>query len=765
MFLLKIIIFSSVLLYVNGRCGYENCPKGDANKLNVHLVPHTHNDVGWLKTVDQYYYGANVTIQQGAVQYILDTVIDELLKDPTKKFIYVEIAFFTRWWFEQTDKMKEDVKDLVRQGRLEFILAGWCMNDEASTHYSAIIDQMTIGLEFINETFGECGRPKVAWQIDPFGHSREQASLFAHMGFDGLFFGRLDYQDKEKREKEKNMEFIWRGSESLPPPTSDLFTGVNQNGYNPPDGFCFDQYCADQPIMDDPLLEDYNLEEKIKLFIQRAREQAKHYATNHIMWTMGSDFQYSNAKMWFKNMDKLIRHVEAADINITTFYSTPSCYLKSLHESAKQWNVKTDDFFPYAERPHSFWTGYFTSRPALKRYTRDSNRLLQACTQLESSMTSSQRSVTSWRLKKAMGVAQHHDAVSGTSKQHVANDYAKRLYEGREECKKVISEVLVSGGQVDNLIFCDFLNISFCRFTETNSNFTLIAYNPLARHVTSYIRVPVSSDHLYHVTNELGQPQNISFIHSQNSSVMILQVQMEALSTSSYKITSSLRKIKDTSKVKDDRPYSIMNEFYQVKFDEETGLMSEVQNIKSGLHIQMKQNLLWYNSSKGDDLSDQQSGAYVFRPNSSIPFPCTNGKVKIEKHVTSLVQEIHQTFNEWCHQVVRLYRNQSNIEVEWKVGPIPINDGYGKEVISRYETNIENFATFFTDSNGREMIERRKNFRPTWKLNQSEEVAGNYFPINSRAFIKDSKTQLTILTDRSQGGASLANGFLEIMVP
>ena len=34
-----------------------------------------------------------------------------------------------------------------------------------------------------------------------------------------------------------------------------------------------------------------------------------------------------------------------------------------------------------------------------------------------------------------MGVAQHHDAVSGTSKQHVADDYAKRLAIGAAECQ------------------------------------------------------------------------------------------------------------------------------------------------------------------------------------------------------------------------------------------------------------------------------------------------------------------------------------------
>jgi lysosomal alpha-mannosidase len=67
---------------------------------------------------------------------------------------------------------------------------------------------------------------------------------------------------------------------------------------------------------------------------------------------------------------------------VNVFYSTPSCYLYALNKLDRAWKSKTDDFFPYLDEPHSPWTGYFTSRPALKRYERHSNNILQVTRQL-----------------------------------------------------------------------------------------------------------------------------------------------------------------------------------------------------------------------------------------------------------------------------------------------------------------------------------------------------------------------------------------------
>ena len=68
------------------------------------------------KTVDQYYYGSKSNIQKAGVQYIIDTAIRALLEDESRRFIYVETAFFSKWWKEQSDKTKESVKQLVKNG-------------------------------------------------------------------------------------------------------------------------------------------------------------------------------------------------------------------------------------------------------------------------------------------------------------------------------------------------------------------------------------------------------------------------------------------------------------------------------------------------------------------------------------------------------------------------------------------------------------------------------------------------------------------------
>ena len=79
----------------------------DSEKLTVHMLHHTHDDVGWLKTVDEYYTGVNNDIQRGEVQLILDTTIPDLIKDPAKRFSYVEMKFFSMWWKSQTEELKE----------------------------------------------------------------------------------------------------------------------------------------------------------------------------------------------------------------------------------------------------------------------------------------------------------------------------------------------------------------------------------------------------------------------------------------------------------------------------------------------------------------------------------------------------------------------------------------------------------------------------------------------------------------------------------
>ncbi|XP_050150893.1 probable alpha-mannosidase At5g13980 isoform X5 [Malus sylvestris] len=745
-------------------------------KLNVHLVPHTHDDVGWKKTVDQYYTGSNNSLQ----------------------------VFFQRWWRDQTEATQNTVKQLVSSGQLELINGGMCMHDEAAAHYIDMIDQTTLGHRFIKQEFNVT--PRIGWQIDPFGHSAVQAYLLgAEVGFDSLFFARIDYQDRAKRKNEKSLEVVWRGSKSLGSSAQvrvHIFAGAFPENYGPPtNDFYFEVDDLSPIVQDDTDLSDYNVLERVNDFVSAAISQANITRTNHIMWTMGSDFKYQYAHSWFLQMDKFIHYVNQ-DGRVNALYSTPSIYTDAKHATNEPWPIKTGDFFPYADKENIYWTGYFTSRPAIKGYVRMMSGYYLAARQLEFFKGMSKSGSKTDSLADALAIAQHHDAVSGTERQHVADDYAKRLSIGYNEAEKVIAESLScmtepkSRAGCENLLTkfqqCPLLNISYCPPSEadlsTGKSLVIVVYNSLGWKRKDVIKIPVINANVA-VRDSTGKEIESQLIPLLNASATIRNYHVKAylgkslgetpyywlafsatvppLGFSTYFISSATRKA-TTSEVY--RSEAGRNDTIEVGrgnlrliYSGNEGQLTKYMNSRSLVKKRIKQSFSYYTGDNGYvDL--QAEGAYVFRPNGSYPIK-SGGKVD---HFTvlrgPLLDEVHHRINSWIYQVTRVYKEKEHAEIEFIIGPIPIDNGVGKDIVSKITTGMKTNKRFYTDSNGRDFIERIRDYRKDWDLEVNQPVAGNYYPINLGIYTKDNNTELSVLVDRSVGGSSIVDGQLELML-
>lgn len=98
----------------------------------------------------------------------------------------------------------------VVHDKLRFICwGGWSQHDEANPDPIAMINQMSYGHDYLLKNFGIT--PKVAWQIDPFGHSSVTPSLFQQMGFEALVINRIHHGLKDFFKGKQTMEFLWRG--------------------------------------------------------------------------------------------------------------------------------------------------------------------------------------------------------------------------------------------------------------------------------------------------------------------------------------------------------------------------------------------------------------------------------------------------------------------------------------------------------------------------------------------------------------------------
>ena len=331
---------------------------------------------------------------------------------------------------------------------------------------------MRMGHNFLRKEFGIT--PKMAWHADAFGHSMAMNEVFQQMGYEALFFGRMDDLDKKARRKKGEMEFMWapryEGEQGEEQSERALFTHVMFNTYSPP---CFlkmpSQY--ERSWMDifreNQLWEIYSQE---KEFMECMNEYADSYPTTHLMWALGDDFTFFDPAFNYEMMQWTMDFVTSRTSRFKFVYSTVEEYYQAAIKEIQEKNITLaeyhDDFLPLQmEQEESFWSGYYTSRPNFKKMIREYSSLTQASNTLFSldrfradPMIQAEEALEE-ELMEAYSLNMHHDTITGTSLTYVVEDTISTLTNGIEDDLKLLQVTIkkildMFGVSVDQLSLC-----------------------------------------------------------------------------------------------------------------------------------------------------------------------------------------------------------------------------------------------------------------------------------------------------------------------
>lgn len=185
------------------------------------------------------------------------------------------------------------------------------------------------------------------------------------------------------------------------------------------------------------------------------------------------------------SLDALIAALNA-DGRYEAFYSTPAQYAAAQLATVPSFPRIDGDAFPYNddEAGHNMWSGFYSSRPSFKAYVRESGAYMRAARQLQAlvgGVADLGPSNPLYVLERALGVAQHHDAIAGTAQQRVNDDYVRMIEAGRVRAFDSIVSSLASASRYAAHPFelCPLLNATLCPALESGRPVVVLAFNAL----------------------------------------------------------------------------------------------------------------------------------------------------------------------------------------------------------------------------------------------------------------------------------------------
>ena len=232
----------------------------------------------------------------------------------------------------------------------------------------------------------------------------------------------------------------------------------------------------------------------------------------------------------------------------------------------------------------------------MKRLERLGSSFLQAVRQIQSLYRRGNRvdKDAILTLEKTMAVVQHHDGVSGTSKQHVAYDYAKKIQTGID---KVIASLEKESifGQHGNIEFCQLRNESICETSQTSSStgspFYLYLYNGLGQPRSEVISIPISQNASYVI-------ERIFHSGTAGNSDDWVQVNSTVVPNFNY------------AKIKDAAPYNLMIDVQDIPSTPMVAIL-KVSSESQALHTPVKSILEESRNLRSKDPTRKDSNSFV----------------------------------------------------------------------------------------------------------------------------------------------------------
>ena len=816
--------------------------------IKVILMFHSHTDPGWLKTFETYYLSDVINI--------LNNAVEELTRHPELRFIWSEVSFLDRWWkgLDEKPELKQSFIKLVEKGQLELVSGGWVMTDEAVSHYYSMMDQLIEGHQWIRTNLGISLPPKNSWSCDPFGHSGTYPYFLHKSGVKNMVIQRIHFSWKQVFAIKQRFEFWWNQvfhKASKFNSESSMFCHVMpyelynfKHGCGPSTRTCLeydfrkipDEYSESRS---NPINEQ-NLQEKAEILLGQYGRTASLFPHNVALIPLGDDFRYNFKSEWDQqriNFGMLINYINKNKDkfnNTEIKFGTLKDYFDEVEKRSKslgQYPSLLGDFFPYADGYGSanYWTGYYTSNPFWKQLGRDlehylrSAEILYSLTYADALFKKMSSALARFRddyqyltlARQNLGLFQHHDAVTGTSKYEVMKDYGKRLHRSIIHTLRIMSHAAqytlmsseshssASKVSIFSVLQIPYYNEHFDLISIKTSHFTvdrkLFIFNSHFYSIQTLCRFRISKPLIFVEDAQTGEKLPHQVIPVWSSFSKIASTDYEIVFTpklSPLSITTFNLHISDTGPNNESKSavdlfltdylnsHSVKNKFHRhyqtvftVKdpplkdielsspyfiaiFDSSTGFLKQIVDKKTQKKRKLSLNLYYYKSTDG------LSGAYLFRTITDEPFIILDPYPSIKLVTGSIFSELYVKYLNAFEIIFRVYNTESPIGaavyIETRVDVSNKDNYIDKEIVIRFESEIKNYhekyssQIFYTDSNGFQSIPRL--------FNPESGIMGNYYPVTSYTYIEDDKSRLTFLTSCSHGASSPKLGSIEVML-